>query len=465
MERLLYETTTLCPHCDKLLPGKVIAGDEGVFIARTCPDHGELRGLVCSDVDWYDGLAAFDVAPVRPSKTRTVRTHGCPDDCGLCNAHRQTAGTAAIEISNRCNAACPVCLADNVDSFEMSVEQINGIVDKAIEDQGALDILTLSGGEPTIHPAFFEVLDAVLRPEIGRLVVNTNGVRIANDDAFLDRLSTYQGVYISLHHDGPNARLLRGIDFEVQTRALDRLCERGVPVVPLVLAARGVNDRDLGKVVVDLLTKSPAVKSIIVSLMAHAGHGGRTYEHDPMRRLTIPGALDWIERGSSGAIRKRDFIPLPMPNPLCAAIGYFLVDEAGMLPLVPAAGVARVVDATKNAHFARPDTQLESFFVETIERVYADPQCVEDAEQVLARLKKFVEKLFPRGRGSSSAERARIAEESIKTVYLMQFMDGWTFDTKRLEKCSCQHLMDDGVRMPSCGYYAYHRKKDPRFAS
>ncbi len=46
-----------------------------------------------------------------------------------------------------------------------------------------------------------------------------------------------------------------------------------------------------------------------------------------------------------------------------------------------------------------------------------------------------------------------------------QFMDGWTFDTQRLSKCSCQHLFADGHRIPSCGYYAYHRKRDPRFSS
>ena len=464
MPRLVYETTTLCPHCDELLPGKVLAGEEGVYITRTCAEHGELRGLVCSDLAWWNSLPRFDVAPVKPTHSRTVRVHGCPDDCGLCTAHRQSAGTAAIEISNRCNAACPVCLADNLATFEMSVDQVRAIVDRAVDEQGTLDILTLSGGEPTIHPDFFDILEVALRPEIGRLVVNTNGIRIAGDDAFLDRLTKVRGVYVSLHHDGPHASALRGTDFALQQRALDRLCERGIPVVPLVLAARGVNDMDLGPLMHSLLTKSSAVKSIIVSLMAHAGHGGRSYPMDPMRRLTIPGALDCMESSSSGALCKRDFMPLPMPNPMCAAIGYYLVDEDGLLGLLPVAGEERVVEATKNAHFARPDDKLETFFRETIERVFAHASGVDDADRVLARLKRFVGRLFPRDGKLSSEERAGLAEDSIKTVYLMQFMDGWTFDTKRLEKCSCQHLMDDGVRMPSCGYYAYHRKKDPRFA-
>jgi uncharacterized radical SAM superfamily Fe-S cluster-containing enzyme len=46
----------------------------------------------------------------------------------------------------------------------------------------------------------------------------------------------------------------------------------------------------------------------------------------------------------------------------------------------------------------------------------------------------------------------------------MQFMDSWTFDSVRLAKCSCQHLLPGGTRIPSCGYYSYHRRLDPRFS-
>src|SRR5688500_19980019 len=55
------------------------------------------------------------------------------------------------------------------------------------------DIVQISGGEPTIHPDFFAVLDAARRRPIRHLMVNTNGVRIARDAELakrLDRKST-----------------------------------------------------------------------------------------------------------------------------------------------------------------------------------------------------------------------------------------------------------------------------------
>ncbi|MFH2008794.1 MAG: radical SAM protein [bacterium] len=460
-----YQTTTLCPHCERLLDGEVQADARGVFIRRTCPDHGLLEGLVCSDVAWWEGLGRFDVAPSRPAQSRTAGDRGCPDDCGLCPAHRQIAGTTAIEISNRCNAGCPVCIADNQETFELSVEEVVQIVDRAGSEQGGLDVVTLSGGEPTIHPHFFELLDALVdRPGVGRVVVNTNGIRIAAEESFADRLARYP-VYVSLHYDGPAAAQLRGTGFDVQERALTRLCERGIDAVPLVLAVGGVNDVHLGELTVELLTRGPQIKSIILSLMAYAGHGGEQLPFDPMTRLTIPAALEHLEEGAGGAIRKGDFMPLTMPNPMCAAVGYFLVDENGALPLIRAAGLERAIEATKNAHFARADEQYEAFFRGTLERVYAHPELFDDGAAVLARLKRFVSRVFPADRPLSAQERARVTEESVKTVYLMQFMDGWTFDTRRLSKCSCQHLFADGHRIPSCGYYAYHRKRDPRFSA
>jgi len=459
-----YRTTTLCPTCGRLLPGEVRATSAGVVMTRVCPEHGPCTGLVCSDVSWYEQLGRFDVPPVRPSWNRPRSVDGCPEDCGLCAAHRQIAGTAAIEISNICNARCPTCLADNRATFSMSVGEVERIVEQAVGEQGPLDVVTLSGGEPTVHPELFAILDALSQAPVGRVVVNTNGRRIASDDEFLARLSGYPDLYVCIHADGTGARALRGCDPATQRLALDRLCERGVNVVPLVLAASGVNDGELGGLVAELLTMSPQVKSVFVSLMSYVGSRGSAFPHDPLRRLTIPGALEAIAAGSGGALPEGSFMPLPMPNPLCAAIGYFLVDDEGALPLLPLAGIDHMLESVKNAHFAKPDGRFESFFREMIDRLYADAEPGADTAGALRRLRAFVERLFPPGAPLPPARRKQLAEAGVKTVYLMQFMDAWTFDSVRLSKCSCQHLLGDGVRIPSCGYYVYHRRFDRRFA-
>lgn len=462
-DRIYYKTTTLCPECETLIPGEVRSEQGGVYVTRTCPRHGPFAGLVCSDVEWFESLAAFDVPPTKPARSHTRVERGCPSDCGLCPAHRQSAGTTAIELSNRCNASCPVCLADNRASFELSPAEVREIVEATLRTQGQLDVVTLSGGEPTIHPELAAILRALDRPEVGRIALNTNGIRIAEDDALLDELARHGKLYVSLHYDGANAAQLRGIDHALQVRALDRLARRGIAAVPVALAARGVNEPELGVIATSLLRR-PHVRSLILSLMAYTGPRGSRFPGDAGTRLTIPAALEAIEAGARGTLRKQDFMPLPMPNPICAAVGYFLVEGEELLPIVSAAGPARVVAFLKNSHFAKADGQLEGLLRETIDRLYASPEDHPASARLLAAFRRLLGRLFPEGRPLTPAERAAIAEESIKTVYLMQFMDAWTFDSVRLAKCSCQHLLPGGRRIPSCGYYSYHRRFDPHFS-
>lgn len=461
--RAFYHTTTLCPLCSKLLPGEVYGRDGAVYLSRSCPEHGDLEALVCSDINWFESLKRFDVPPIKPARPQRPVRLGCPLDCGLCAAHRQVAGTMAIEISNRCNANCPVCLGDNRGSFEMSVAEVRELVESAIHDQGQIGVLTLSGGEPTIHPQFFEILSLLDRPEIARINLNSNGLRIAQDAQFVERLRQYPKLYISLHHDGKNAKQIRGIRPETQEKALNTLCEAGIGVVPLILGVRDINDRELGTLVPELLRRSKAIKTIIISLMAYTGTNGGRFKAEPLRRLTIPDAIDSVVSASGAAIHREDFIPLPMPNPICVAIGYFFVDDEGIIPMIRAAGVDATVACIQNQHFAQANEKMEAFFREMIDHLYANPAQFPDSRRTLRRLKILVERLFS-GRIRSAEERQVLAEESVKTVFIMQFMDSWTFDTARLCKCSCQHLLPGDRRVPSCGYYVYHRRHDPRFA-
>jgi uncharacterized radical SAM superfamily Fe-S cluster-containing enzyme len=458
-----YKTTTLCPTCSRLLPGIVFGRDHAVYLSRVCPEHGHIEALVCSDSNWFEGLQRFDVAPIKP-RTQQPVSLGCPLDCGLCAAHRQVAGTAAIEISNRCNANCPVCLGDNRGTFEMSVAEIRELVDGAIRDQGQIGVLTLSGGEPTIHPKIFEILSALDRPEIGRVNLNSNGIRMAQDAKFVDELRRHPKVYVSLHCDGRHAEQIRGLKPELQEQALDRLCAAGIGVVPLVLGVRDINDREFGTLVPALLQRSKAIKTVIISLMAYTGANGSRFKPEPLRRLTIPDAIASIVLDSDAGIHREDFIPVPMPNPICAAVGYFFVDEEGLIPMIRAAGVKPTVACIQNQHFAQAGERMEAFFLEMINTIYANPGKFPDSDRTLRRLRAFVARLFPANQ-LSPAERQALAEESIKTVFIMQFMDSWTFDTERLSKCSCQHLLPGHRRVPSCGYYAFHRQSDPRFAA
>ncbi|MBF0106532.1 MAG: radical SAM protein [Deltaproteobacteria bacterium] len=463
-DKIYYRTKSLCPECETLLPAAVFARQGGVFVGRECPHHGYHEGLICSDSGWYDRLPDFNVDPTPPKNLKNKIVNGCPDDCGLCQAHQQIAGTATIEISNECNASCPVCLADNKKTFSLSAKEVHGMIENLLTLQDTVGFVTLSGGEPTIHPELFGILDCLKRPEVGRVAINSNGIRICTDDAFLDRLATYNNIYITLHFDGTQAKLVRGVTHEFQMKALTRLLKWGIPVVPSVVAVKGLNEPELGEMVKNLLIMSPAIRTVMLTMMCYTGSHGSHYQgQSPVKRLTALGAIEAMELTTQGLIKKTDFLPLAFSNPACVTLAYYLVDEGEITALYPLGDMNEVIKQTKNKNLGDLTFELETLFTHIIDHIYAHPKKFADGEKLLQKFKRLMQTLFPDGKTISNAERIRLAEERIKGIYLYQLMDKYNFDTSRLSKCVCQHLLPDNRIIPTCAYYSYYRKKDPRF--
>jgi uncharacterized radical SAM superfamily Fe-S cluster-containing enzyme len=456
---LYYSTQTLCPVCNKRVTGKVVARGNRVFIERRCPAHGYFEGLICSDREWYEHLPQFYVEGTKPSNPINETTKGCPDDCGLCNAHSQIAGVLAIEVSNKCNSNCPCCITHNKDTFELTVRDVDDAVRAALKNQSSINTATLTGGEPTIHPHFFELLDVLNRPEIDYVSVNTNGLRIAKDEDFVKELASKKDVHISLHYDGVHSKQLRGIDHSVQVKAANRLNEYGIDMVPVILVAKGYNDVELGTLIEVVFTNYPTARSVNVSLMAYTGENGSRFAFDPATRLTIPEALESIEKSSNGRIRKADFIPIPMPNPLCTAIGYFLFMDNEFTSLFQFGERDQVINYLKNGHFAKLTPEFSTFIRDTINKIYAFPEKYPDSEKLLKKIKTLYQTLFPQDQNISDKERQQRAAKYLRVIYMYQMMDSWSFDSKRLSRCSCQHGFPDGRILPTCGFYAYHHDK------
>ncbi len=148
----------------------------------------------------------------------------------------------------------------------------------------------LSGGEPTLHPALPELLAELTSRPITRILVNSNGVRIANDDALLDLLTEHRDrVEVYLQYDGLTDtahRHHRGGDLRsVKHSALQRLSQREIFTTLVMTAALGVNDTEIGDMVA-LALATPYVGGISIQPQFGSGRSGHI---DPLDRLTHTG--------------------------------------------------------------------------------------------------------------------------------------------------------------------------------
>src|SRR6476646_4316932 len=186
-----WPTQSQCETCLALVPAKIaIHGDE-VWYEKRCRRHGVQSTLISTDAAYWRLCKDYIKPGDQPLAFQSRTEYGCPYDCGLCPDHEQHSCLALIDITDNCNLTCPVCFADSSPSRQrhLPLKTIERILDVLVASEGEPDLVQLSGGEPTVHPEFFEILDAVRARPIRHVMINTNGIRIAQEPDFVARLA------------------------------------------------------------------------------------------------------------------------------------------------------------------------------------------------------------------------------------------------------------------------------------
>ncbi len=231
---LFYDTTSsVCTTCLRVVEAKIVIKDDNVFMDKWCPAHGTERVLVADDASYYRLCREVYIKPPEmPQQFNTKMQFGCPYDCGLCPDHMQHSCLTLVEITDNCNLKCPVCFAESGPerTTHKPLSTVIAMLDADRRERRGAGRGAALGGEPTLHPDFFAIVDAARARPIRHLMVNTNGIRIAQDREFAARLAEYrQGFEVYLQFDSFRAsalKSLRAADLTPHPRAGDRATER-----------------------------------------------------------------------------------------------------------------------------------------------------------------------------------------------------------------------------------------------
>ena len=453
----LKTTTSRCPLCHASCPAQVVKREGQVFLHRTCVVHGEFSACLASDERFY-WLA----------QGKEENRNGCCSGGACCAANGEAAGTlgrnaqgrgdnpievlstclALIEIVNSCNLACPTCYADSpvgtgpkVDAVPL--EDIKARVQGVIDRKGGIEILQLSGGEPTLHPQLLELCVWLKQhPKIDFVLINTNGVLIAKDAAFAQRLSDAfngLGLQLYLQFDGVQSagqKELRGGDFRaLREQAIANCAAANIPIT-LAMTVTPDNLSHLWEAVrfgidheiIHGITFQPVFGSGRKS-MGH-GAGRREQNASPFvkvtrtndARLNTADILLNVVQQSNGQLRHEDFTPLPCGDPNCATIGYLIRRGKTIYH------VSDFMDFTK----------LQGFLQDKIHYTLEDLARCGCENTELGELLKTLE------RTRSMAFR----------LMVKPFMDAWTWDEDRIDRCCTHVIRPDGKLDSFCRYYS-----------
>jgi uncharacterized radical SAM superfamily Fe-S cluster-containing enzyme len=342
-DRILRYVNAFCPRCHeqgqelaavRRLSGRLVERDDRVWLERGCPEHG----LICTMYDENAEILTYLEQWTAPTKRHTPDTPGNfePAPAGYLRGlgEMQTQHTCILlqDIAETCNLRCPTCFTDSGPSGNVvPIQDILSNVDQRLErENGRLDVLMLSGGEPTLHTQLPRLMAELADRPITRILINTNGIRIARDDALLDLLTEHRlRAELYLQFDGLSAessRHHRGADLRRhKALALERLAEREIFSTLVMTAAMGVNDDEIGDVV-KVALETPYVGGVCVQPQFSSGRSGAV---DPDDRLTHTGVLARLPEQTGGLVDWRDLTALPCSHPHCCSIGYLIKDDSG----------------------------------------------------------------------------------------------------------------------------------------
>jgi uncharacterized radical SAM superfamily Fe-S cluster-containing enzyme len=346
------QTTSLCETCLKLAPAKVVIEGDDVFFLKHCRDHGAQKTLIATDAAYYKSCKDFIKPGDLPLKHQSRTHYGCPYDCGLCPDHEQHSCLALIEVNDACNLTCPVCFAESGQARheQKSLSEIDAMLETLVESEGFPDLVQISGGEPTIHPDIIEILKLAKSKPIRHVMLNTNGIRIARDKAFVSELAALKpGFEVYLQFDSLKREALeniRGADLrKVREQALANLEEAGLSTTLVCVVKKGINDSEIGDIVRHALSYK-CVRGITFQPVQDAG---RNLNFDKNRdRMLLTDIRREIYSQAGEVFGAEDIIPLPC-NPDAISIAYGLRDGTKITPitqLIPKAELLAIAPNT-----------------------------------------------------------------------------------------------------------------------
>jgi uncharacterized radical SAM superfamily Fe-S cluster-containing enzyme len=468
-DHLYYASTrSLCGACKQPVDGTIVFRNDTVVLEKFCPDHGHQECLVSSSVDWYLDALSFLAPNDPPQQHHTPVGEGCPLDCGFCPAHQQALYLPVIPITSACNLDCPICytINKNRDAYRMPEQDFKRILEQLKSTHNELDIINFTGGEPMLHPEILRFLKMCQEVGLRRLTISTNGLTLL-DQALVQQLAEIDArIILSLDtFNDETDRLLHGVPTrEKKQQALDLLTRHNVSTTILPAIAKGVNDHEVPRLL-ELVLERPNVVSLEIHTMCFTGQGGLGFPRSG--RITIADLHGIIDAGTEGRITTKDFVPSPLAHPHCYSICYLLLLDKGQgyLPFTRLLGRDTLYSLLKDSLYIEPRDQMEQVFADCIDDLWANPNRLEQSEAVLETLKRLINDLFPSdGPVLSITQRRRIAEQSVKAIYIHSHMDEENFDVSRLMKCCVGVPYPDGSTVPTCAYNVLYRECDSRFA-
>ena len=328
-------TKSVCPVCLRVLEAQKTVGEHGIYLNKTCPEHGAFSALI-----WEGSIKEYfmwngESSAIDPPVNGKEPQRGCPNDCGLCSAHLRKGCCMLLELTRRCNLECPVCYASaGKCGDDPNIEDIERQYDFLMAHGGPFNI-QLSGGEPTLREDLPEIIWLGRQKGFTFFQLNTNGIRLAAEPDYAKSLKAAGLNTVFLQFDGMSDAVyeaLRGRPLlREKLAAIESCAAAGLGIVLVPVIAPGVNEEEAGGILRLAMTRMPYVWGVHFQPLSYFGRCALKRAERP---VTIPRMLRLIEKQTEGMMKYADFCGGGAESPYCSFHASYMRRADGSLRLL-----------------------------------------------------------------------------------------------------------------------------------
>ena len=346
----LYLTATqsfchLCSDLKHLIDTHIVTKDNEVFLRKFCPKCGESMVKISTDYEYFKKCDEYLKQPDLPEKPLTKVLKGCPFDCGVCPQHQNHPCLALFNITDECNMKCNICYysAEPGLGNHRSMDDIEQMLNTLLETESEPDLIQVTGGEPTTHPKIVEILQYLKKSPVRHLMLNTNGIKIAEDESFVKALKKLGGGFeVYLQFDSLDSDILKDLRArdmaDIRIKALAMLEQYNISTTLVVVVKKGLNEHEIPKVI-KFSRRYRCIRGIVFQPIEEAGRINAEGDF----KITLSEIRTIIVEDEGNPFTSDDMIPLPC-DPHKIGVGYaaktMSIDEnnAPFAQLMPVTG-------------------------------------------------------------------------------------------------------------------------------
>ncbi len=499
---------SLCPDCNKKIKATLSIEGTNVVMEKTCLEHGSFKEILSNDKDFFlrmEKLSFNDFLGVL--NPQATKQKGCPFDCGLCTEHKSTTMMGVIDLTNRCNLKCPICFATADASgylYEPSFEQVKEMMLNLYNLQPAhTPCLQFSGGEPTLHPKFLDIVREARKIGFTQIQIATNGITLANGvngmsgEEFAKKASEAGLNVLYLQFDGITDDIYKKIRgrslLEIKKKAISNASKYGIRTILVPTIVKGINDHQIGDIYKFAIEN---INSICAISWQPVALTGRIPEKEKNKmRFTLTDLAHETEK-QFPYIKKQDWYPLAFVSPFsrflevltgeirsqischahCGTGTYLIVDTENKenpqhVPLPRFIDVVGLMTKMKEIYnnysgrkyFKNLRSKFDVLnFAKQLEEFYDQDKAPNNMSfkeffsyiNTFTDRKHFTDNLFKKKVLSGQKWKLLI-------VAGMHFQDSYNYETERVQRCVVHYAAPNGCLYPFCTYNSgpYFRKE------